>query len=122
MGNGCWDRFQTCLLYDACNCLFKGSCMDCFTMILSILSEINEDRILNYCHSPLHCPETSCTDFKASIILWLERSPDMGTFVSLGELAFFFFFFKKCSSFLYSHKYSADRKENRLSEKLSLDS
>lgn len=63
--------------------------MDCFTMILSILSEINEDRILNYCHSPLHCPETSCTDFKASIILWLEQSPDMGTFVSLGELDFF---------------------------------
>lgn len=74
MGNGCWDRFQTCLLYDACNCLFKGSCMDCFSAMLSILLEINEDRMLNYCHGPLHCPEMSCTDFKVSIILWLESS------------------------------------------------
>lgn len=92
MENGCWDRFQTCLLYDACNCLFKGSCMNCFSAMLSILLEINEDRMLNYCHSPLRCPEMSCTDFKVSIILWLESSWDTESFVSLEELAFFMLF------------------------------
>lgn len=46
--------------------------MDCFSMILSILSEIKEDRMVNYCHGPLHCSEMSCTDFKASIILRLQ--------------------------------------------------
>jgi len=48
--------------------------MDCFSAMLSILLEINEDRMLNYCHGLLHCPEMSCTDFKVSIILWLESS------------------------------------------------
>ena len=90
MGNGCWDRFQTCLLYDACNCLFKGSCRDCFSLILSLLSEINEDGMLSYCHSHLCCPEMSCTDLKTSIILWLVSSPDTESFVSLGELAFLY--------------------------------
>lgn len=89
MGNGCWDRFQTCLLYDACNCLFKGSCIDCFSVTLSILSEMNEDKMLNYCLCPLGYPEKSYANSKMSIILWLASLPDVESFISLGALYVF---------------------------------
>lgn len=90
--------------------------MDCFSVILSLLSEINEDRRLNYCHSHLHCPEMSCNGLKTSIIFVVCLITRYRIFCKLGALCL-----SLCSSFLFPT--TTEQTEKKIGfPKLSLDS
>lgn len=83
--------------------------MDCFAVMLSLFSEINEDRMLNYRHSP----EMSCNGLKTSIIFELCLITRYRIFCKLGEVCL-----SLCSSFLFPTN-TEQTEENRFSKIIS---